>query len=123
MRAAPRVPPGPGPPRMPDAEPPVPPHPPEFRALCQEAVSRFQALAAADAGERGRLVAELRALLERIDREVEEMDLRAPGFAAEQGWLVDASSALQSIALDRGGPHVARYAERAAADLRRVADG
>lgn len=103
-------------------EPALPSHPPEFRRLCGQAIERFRALAAA-AGplERGAMIPGLRALLAQIDEQVEEMDLRAPGFAREQGLLVDASSALQSIDLDRGGPHVERYAERAIADLRRVA--
>ncbi|HEX2202831.1 MAG TPA: hypothetical protein VHG91_06025 [Longimicrobium sp.] len=96
-------------------------HPAEIRRLCDEAIAGFEALAAADPGERGRLVPGLRALLERIDEAVEEADLLHPDFAREQGWLVDASSALQSIDLDRGGPHVPRFVERAVADLRRVA--
>lgn len=104
-------------------EPTLPPHSAEFRRLCQQAIDRFQALAAADPGRRGALVPEIRALLERIDREIEESDLLSPGFAAEQGLLVDASSALQSIDLDRGGPRVARFVERAVADIRRVAGG
>ena len=104
------------------SEPPLPQHPAEFRRLCDEAVEAFRALLAVDGHERGRLIPGIRALLERVNREVEEMDLRAPGFAAEQGALVDAASALQSIDLDRGGPHVPRYVERAVADLRRVAD-
>ncbi|HEX8690918.1 MAG TPA: hypothetical protein VF746_00645 [Longimicrobium sp.] len=103
-------------------DPAIPSHPPEFRRLCGQAIERFHALAAAaDPLERGALIPELRGLLARIDEQIEELDLRAPGFAREQGLLVDASSALQSIDLDRGGPHAARYAERAIADLRRVA--
>jgi hypothetical protein len=100
---------------------PVPPHPPEFRRLCQDAIDRFHTLAAAGPLERGALIPGLRALLQRIDDQVEELDLRAPGFAREQGLLIDAASALQSIDLDRGGPHVPRYVERAVADIRRVA--
>lgn len=96
-------------------------HPAEIRALCDEAVAAFRALADAEPGARGALVPPIRALLARIDAAVEEADLRHPDFAREQGWLVDASSALQSIDLDRGGPHVARFVERAVADLRRVA--
>ena len=96
-------------------------HPPEFRRLCDEAVERFRALAAADPFDRGRLIAPLRELLARIDEQVDELDIRDPGFAREQGLLVDAASALQSIDLDRGGPHVGRYVERAIADIRRVA--
>lgn len=99
----------------------APPHPQEFRALCEHAMERFRALAAAPAPERGALIPELRALLQRIDAEMDELDLLQPRFAEEQGLLVNAASALQSIDLDRGGPHVARYVERAVADLRRVA--
>ena len=96
-------------------------HPDEFRRLCARAVDGFRALAAAQPSDRGALVRELRALLSQIDEQVDEMDLTMPGFAAEQGWLVDASTALESIDLDRGGPHVTRYTERAIADLQRVA--
>lgn len=95
-------------------------HPPEFRRLCDQAVERFRALAAADAHARGEMLPELRDLLGRIDQQIDELDIRKPGFAHEQGLLVDASTALQSIALDRGGPHVPRYVERAIADIRRV---
>jgi hypothetical protein len=96
-------------------------HPPEFKRLCEEAVEGFRALAAAELMERGRMIPGLREMLARIDEQIEEMDIRDPGFAREQGLLVDASSALQSIDLDRGGPHVERYVERAVADIRRVA--
>lgn len=99
----------------------APSHPQEFRALCEQAIERFRALAAAPALERGALIPDLRALLQRIDAEMDELDLLQPRFAEEQGLLVNAASALQSIDLDRGGPHVARYVERAVADLRRVA--
>jgi hypothetical protein len=96
------------------------PHPPEFRRLCADAVERFRALDAAEASERGRMIPALRELLVRIDQQVDELDITLPAFAREQGWLVDASSALQSIDLDRGGPHVARYIARAIADIERV---
>jgi len=99
----------------------APQHPPEFKRLCEEAVEGFRALAAAELMERGRMIPGLREMLARIDEQVEEMDIRDPAFAREQGLLVDASSALQSIDLDRGGPHVERYVERAIADIRRVA--
>ena len=95
-------------------------HPAGFQRLCEEAIERFRALAAADPFERGALVPSLRALLQRIEDEIEEMDIREPGFAREQGLLGDAASALQSIDMDRGGPHVERYVERAVADIRRV---
>lgn len=100
--------------------PTVPEHPPEFRRLCEQAVERLRALAAAPPLERGPLIPGIRALLEQIDREIDERDIRDPGFATEQGLLVDASSALQSIDLDRGGPHVSRFVDRAIADIRRV---
>jgi hypothetical protein len=96
-------------------------HPPEFKRLCGEAVEGFRALAAAEPMERGRMIPQLREMLARIDEQIDELDIRDPGFAREQGLLVDASSALQSIDLDRGGPHVERYVERAIADVRRVA--
>lgn len=96
-------------------------HPAEFRRLCAQAAERFRALDAADASERGRMIPELRALLARIDEQVDELDITLPGFAREQGLLVDAATALQSIDLDRGGPHVHRYVERAIADIERVA--
>jgi hypothetical protein len=104
---------------MSDESPPR--HPPEFRRLCEEAVEAFRALAAADPFDRGRMIPGLREMLARIDEQVEDLDIRDPGFAREQGLLVDASSALQSIDLDRGGPHVERYVERAITDIRRVA--
>ena len=96
------------------------PHPPGFRRLCAQAVEGFRALGAAEPAERGRMIPALRELLERIDQQVDELDITLPGFAREQGWLVDASSALQSIDLDRGGPHVPRYVARAIADIERV---
>jgi hypothetical protein len=96
-------------------------HPPEFKRLCDEAVEAFLALAAAEPFDRGRLIPALREMLARIDEQVDELDIRDPGFAREQGLLVDASSALQSIDMDRGGPHVERYVDRAVADIQRVA--
>jgi hypothetical protein len=96
-------------------------HPAEFRRLCDDAIERFHALAAAGAMERGRMVPEIRALLSRIDEWIEERDITMPGFAREQGLLIDAASALQAIDLDRGGPHVPRFVDRAVADIQRVA--
>jgi hypothetical protein len=96
-------------------------HPAEFRRLCDEAVERFRALAAAEPMERGRMVPQVRALLARIDEWIDESDIALPGFAREQGLLSDAASALQSIDMDRGGPHVPRYVERAIADIQRFA--
>lgn len=102
---------------------PVPAHPPEFRALCREAASLFESLPSATQEERTRRLPEIRRLLERIHQQAEALDLRAPGFATEQGLLVDASSALQSIDIDRGGPRVPHWVERAVADLRRLEGG
>ena len=96
-------------------------HPAEFKRLCDDAVEGFRALAVAEPFGRARLIPGLREILARIDEQVDELDIREPGFAREQGLLVDASSALQSIDMDRGGPHVERYVERAIADIRRVA--
>ena len=96
-------------------------YPPEFHRLCDEAVEAFRALAAAEPFARGRLIPALHEMLARIDEQVDELDIRDPGFAREQGLLVDASSTLQSIDMDRGGPHVERYVDRAIADIRRVA--
>lgn len=97
-------------------------HPAEFRRLCDDAIDRFRALAAAEPTERGRMIPDLRQRLAAIDEWIDDQDITATAaFAREQGLLVDASSALQSIDLDRGGPHVARYVERAIADIQRVA--
>jgi hypothetical protein len=96
-------------------------HPAEFRRLCDEAAEHFRALAAAEPMERGRMIPEVRALLARIDEWIEESDIILPGFAREQGLLIDASSALQAIDMDRGGPHVPRFVDRAIADIQRVA--
>jgi HEPN domain-containing protein len=97
------------------------PHSPELVRLCEEAVELLLSLKPAAAPERAERIREIRALLERIGRLVEAEDLRAPGFAEEQGSLVDAWSAVQSIDMDRGGPHVERYVDRAVADVRRLA--
>jgi len=96
-------------------------HPPEFRRLCDDAIARLRALATAGALERGRMIPEIRALLSRIDEWIEERDITMPGFAREQGLLIDAASALQAIDMDRGGPHVPRFVDRAIADIQRVA--
>jgi hypothetical protein len=106
---------------MSDDEAPVR-HPADFRRLCGEAIERFRALAAAAPMERGQMIPELRQRLAAIDEWVDEQDIASTdAFAREQGLLVDASSALQSIDLDRGGPHVPRYVDRAIADIQRVA--
>lgn len=99
------------------------PHPPELRARCARAAELFESLRSQDLHQRGETLALLRPLLAEIDETVKELDLRDPDFPREQGWLVDAASALQSIELDRGGWHVDKFAHRAAEDLRRVAEG
>jgi hypothetical protein len=91
--------------------------------MCGRAAELFESLLAQDFTARGVTLAELRPLLGRIDETVKDLDLRDPDFPQEQGWLVDASSALQSIEMDRGGWHVEKYVHRAVEDLRRVADG
>jgi hypothetical protein len=96
-------------------------HPPEFVELCRRAEDGLRALLAAQPMERGRLIPALRELLVTIDEQIDELDIRLPGFADEQAALGDAYSALQSIDMDRGGPHVERYVNRAIADIRRVA--
>lgn len=101
----------------------TPIHPPEFVRLCEHAIALFTGLKDATARERAARIPEIRGVLAEIDRQVTELDLRSPGFAQEQGRLADASSALQSIDLDRGGPGVPRFVDRAVADLRRVAAG
>lgn len=99
------------------------PHPPELRSLCSEAAALFGSLPDQDLAARGGTLARLRPLLTRIDEMVKELDLRDPDFPREQGWLVDAASALQSIEVDRGGRFVEKFASRAMEDLRRVAEG
>jgi hypothetical protein len=99
------------------------PHPQALREMCSRAAELFESLLEQDVSARGATLDELRPLLGRIDETVKELDLRDPDFPREQGWLVDASSALQSIGLDRGGWHVERFVQRAVEDLRRVAEG
>jgi hypothetical protein len=96
------------------------PHPADFVAACEDAIQRFRGLAAAEPSSRGELIPPLRSLLERLDEQMDELDIALPGFASEQGLMHDAWSALQSIDMDRGGPHVQRYVERAISDLSRV---
>jgi hypothetical protein len=100
-----------------------PVHPPEFMDLCQRAVGELEALKADAPMDRGRRLMTIRALLADIGLQMAELDLRSPGFADEQGTLVDAASALQAIDLDRGGPNVPRFVDRIVADLRRIAGG
>lgn len=100
-----------------------PRHPEAFVRLCEEAVAELLALKADPPMERGGRIAGIRERLERIGAEMAALDLSSPGFADEQGTLVDAACALQAVAMDRGGPHVPRYVDRMVADLRRIAAG
>ncbi|MBW3570553.1 MAG: hypothetical protein KY467_05560 [Gemmatimonadetes bacterium] len=104
---------------------PIPPaeHSPEFIRLCERAIGELEALKADPPMERGPRLITIRALLADVGLHMAEVDLRTPGFADEQGTLVDAASALQAIDLDRGGPNVPRFADRIIADLRRIATG
>jgi hypothetical protein len=97
------------------------PHPPEFVRLCEDAIAQLEALKAASPMERGTRLPAIRALLSEVSTRVADLDLLRPGFADEQGSLTDASSALQAIDLDRGGPHVPRFVDRIVQDLRRIA--
>ena len=101
----------------------VSPHPPELRRLCAQAAVEFEALLEQDITQRGETLGRLRGMLAEIDRMATELDLVDPDFPREQGWLVDASSALQSSEMDRGGGRVEKFARRAVEDLRRVASG
>lgn len=98
-------------------------HPPEFVRLCEQAIGQLEGLKGAGVMERGARLPAIRELLSEIAARVAELDLRMPGFADEQGTLTDASSALQAIDLDRGGPHVGRFVDRIVQDLRRIAAG
>lgn len=105
------------------SEPNPTPHPPEFVRLCEQAVQELEALKGEGPMERGARLLTIRALLADIGLQMAELDLRTPGFGDEQGTLVDAASKLQAIDLDRGGPHVPRFADQIVADLRRIATG
>ena len=98
-------------------------HPAEFVRLCEEAIAQLEALKAASPMERGTRLPAIRALLSDVSARMADLDLLQPGFADEQGTLTDASSALQAIDLDRGGPHVPRFVDRIVHDLRRIATG
>jgi hypothetical protein len=98
-------------------------HPPDFVRLCEQAIAELEALKSAAPLDRGTRLMTIRALLADIGLQMAELDLRTPGFADEQGTLVDAASALQAIDLDRGGPNVPRFVDRIVADLRRIAQG
>ena len=102
-------------------EPTPPHHPPALVRLCEDAITQLEALKTASAGERGRRLSEIRDRLSEVSAQIAELDLLHPGFAEEQATLTDAASALQAIDLDRGGPHVPRFADRMIQDLRRIA--
>jgi hypothetical protein len=105
------------------SEPTPAQHPAEFVRLCEEAIAQLEALKAASPMERGTRLPAIRALLADVSARMADLDLLQPGFADEQGTLTDASSALQAIDLDRGGPHVPRFVDRIVQDLRRIATG
>lgn len=105
------------------SEPTPAPHPPEFVRLCEQAIQALEGLKLATPMERGTRLPAIRELLAEISGRLADLDLRLPGFADEQGTLTDASSALQAIDMDRGGPHVPRFVDRIVADLRRIAAG
>jgi hypothetical protein len=98
-------------------------HPAGFVRMCEDAIAQLEALKPATAMERGARLPAIRTLLADIAAQLSELDIRLPGFADEQGTLTDASSALQAIDLDRGGPHVPRFVDRIIHDLRRIAPG
>ena len=108
---------------MTDPNPAAAPHPPEFIRLCEQAIGALEALKADPPMERGQRLLTIRTLLADIGLQMAELDLRTPGFADEQGTLVDAASVLQAIDLDRGGPNVPRFVDRIIGDLRRIAVG
>ena len=99
------------------------PHPPEFVRLCEDAIAELLALKDASPSERGARLPALHELITRIGNTLADLDLQAPDFGEEQGTLADAASRLQAIEMDRGGPHVPRYLDRIAEDLRRIATG
>jgi hypothetical protein len=98
-------------------------HPAAFTRLCNEAVTRLEELANAGPLDRGARIAAIRAALAGIAEQMAALDWEEPRFEREQAALLDAASALSAIDLDRGGPHVPRYAQRIADDLRRIATG
>ena len=100
---------------------PARPHPPEFMALCQRAAELLSSVPTLPLAERGARLRQVHAVMEEIDGRLKELDLGDPHFNAEQTELLAASSALQALELDRGGPNVPRYVERAVAAIRSVA--
>jgi hypothetical protein len=103
---------------MPDAQ--GNPHTAAFRELCERAVSLLEALKAAPAMERTPILRDAQQAMRDIDAQVKALDLGGPSFSDEQGDLIAASSALQAIELDRGGPRVATFVDRAVAAIRHV---
>jgi hypothetical protein len=98
------------------------PHPQPFRALCGRAVDALERLKAAAPTDRTALLREAQAAMSEIDRQVKSMDLGDPTFNDEQGDLIAASSALQALELDRGGPKASKYADTAIDAIRRVSE-
>lgn len=96
-------------------------HDAAFHRLCERALARLGEVKTAPPAARGERVREAIEALREIDREVAEHDVGSERFAEEQGDLVAAASALQAVALDRGGAHVERCVDRAIAAIRHVA--
>jgi hypothetical protein len=80
----------------------------------------LEQLKAAAATERTALLRQAQDAMREIDAQVKSLDLGDPTFNDEQGDLIAASSALQAIELDRGGPRVAKYADTAIAAIHHV---
>jgi hypothetical protein len=97
------------------------PHPADFRELCQRAVAVLQDLKAAGPTDRTPLLLQAQDALRDIDQQVKTLDLGDPAFNDEQGDVMAASSALQAIELDRGGPKVGKYADQAIEAIERLA--
>jgi hypothetical protein len=95
-------------------------HPEAFRELCRRAIDLLEQLKAAPATERTDTLRQAQSAMREIDAQVKSLDLGDPTFNDEQGDLIAASSALQAIELDRGGPRVAKYADTAIAAIRHV---
>jgi hypothetical protein len=102
---------------------PARPHPPEFIALCRHAAELLDSVPGLPLTERGERLRQAHAAVEQIDRRLKELDLDRgdPHFSEEQGDLIAVASALQALELDRGGPNVRRYVDRAITAIRHVA--
>jgi hypothetical protein len=98
------------------------PHPASFRELCGRAVQVLEQLKAAGPTERTELLRQAQDAMRQIDGQVKSLDLGDPAFNDEQGDLIAASSALQAIELDRGGPKVPKYVDTAIEHIRRMAE-